>query len=346
MQVELGGFRLDVELAVAAGEMVGVLGPNGAGKTTLLRALAGLVPLAGGRVTLGGEVLEDPAASIRVLPERRSVGVVFQDYRLFPHLSALDNVAFGIRSRGVGRSEARQRAQEWLAGVGLGAQGASRPGELSGGQAQRVALARALATEPALLLLDEPLSALDAIARAGARRELRRVLAGYQGVRLLITHDPLEAMALADRLVILEAGRIAQSGRPREVVARPRSVWAADLVGVNLLRGQARRDRIELAGGGSLEVAGSREGEVFAVVHPRAVVLHSRQPAGPRNVWRGVVQGLDPAGPVGDRVRVQVEGLVPMVAEVTPVTVSRLGLKIGGGVWVSVKAAEITVYPA
>jgi len=204
--LRLGRLDLEVELAVGTGELVVLLGPNGAGKTTLLRALAGLVPLDRGRVVLDGAVLEDTAAGAWVPTERRPVGFVFQDYLLFPHLSALENVAFGLRARGLARAEARRRAAAWLDRVGLAAHAAARPRALSGGQAQRVALARAMVGEPRLLLLDEPLAALDAATRAEVRRDLRRHLASFGGTRLLVTHDPLEALALADRLVVLEGG--------------------------------------------------------------------------------------------------------------------------------------------
>ena len=344
VQVKLDGFELDVDIAVESGELVAVLGPNGAGKSMLLRALSGLVPLTGGHVTLGTQVLEDAASGLRVPPERRPVGLVFQDYRLFPYLSAVENVAFGLRCKGMPKAEARRRAQAWLGQVGLADRCEAHPGELSGGQSQRVALARALATEPALLLLDEPLSALDVTARGEARRELRRHLSTYGGVRLLITHDPLEALALADRVVVLENGRVVQIGAPAEVTARPRSQWVADLAGVNLVRGEAKGDRVELAGGGSLMAAGAGKGEVFAVVHPRAVALHTRPPEGtPRNVWEGVTTGIDPEG---DRVRVRVDGTVPVVAEVTPMALVELDLETGRHVWVSVKATEVAVYPA
>ncbi|MDQ3574309.1 MAG: ABC transporter ATP-binding protein [Actinomycetota bacterium] len=344
VNVRLDGFELDVVITVGSGELVAVLGPNGAGKSMLLRALAGLVPLTAGRVTLDTEILEDTASGMCVPPEQRPVGVVFQDYRLFPYLSALDNVAFGLRCKGVPRTEARRRAQAWLGQVSLTDRAGAHPGQLSGGQSQRVALARALATEPALLLLDEPLSALDVTARGEARRELRRHLASYGGVRLLVTHDPLEALVLADRVVVLENGRVVQIGAPAEVAARPRSQWVADLAGVNLLRGEAKGDSVELVGGDSLMAAGAGKGQVFAVIHPRAVALHSRPPEGtPRNVWKGVTTGIDPEG---DRVRVRVNGSVPIVAEVTPMAVADLGLEAGRDVWVSVKATEVAVYPA
>jgi molybdate transport system ATP-binding protein len=344
LRLTLGRLELEVELAAATGELVVLLGPNGAGKTTLLRALAGLLALERGRVVLDGAVLEDTAAGTRVPTEQRPVGFVFQDYLLFPHLSALENVAFGLRARGLDRAEARRRASAWLDRVGLAAHAGARPRALSGGQAQRVALARAMVGDPRLLLLDEPLAALDAATRTELRRDLRRHLASFDGTRLLVTHDPLEAMALADRLVVLEDGRVTQTGGPAEVSARPRSRYVAELVGVNLWRGRADGDSVELEGGGRLVVAGDHRGQVFAAVHPHAVALHRRAPEGtPRNVWAGTADTLDV---VGDRVRVQVAGPVPIVAEVTPAAAAELRLADGGPVWASVKATEITVYPA
>jgi molybdate transport system ATP-binding protein len=340
----LGRLRLEVELAVGTGELVVLLGPNGAGKTTLLRALAGLLALDHGRVVLDGAVLEDTATGAWVPTERRPIGFVFQDYLLFPHLSALENVAFGLRARGLPKAEARRRAGAWLERVGLAGHAGARPRALSGGQAQRVALARALVSEPRLLLLDEPLAALDAATRAEVRRDLRRHLAGFDGTRLLVTHDPLEAMALADRLVVLEGGRVTQTGSPAQVSQRPRSGYVAELVGVNLFRGRADGGAVELAGGGRLIAAGDHRGEVFAAVHPRAVALHRRVPEGtPRNVLPGTAETVDV---VGDRVRVRVAGQVPIVAEVTPAAVGELRLADGGPVWASVKATEVIVYPA
>jgi len=341
----LGDLALDVSLDLPLGATIALLGPNGAGKTTLLRALAGLQPLDAGRVVLDGLVLEDTAAGVRLAPEQRPIGVLFQDYLLFPHLSALENVAFGLRCRGVARTEARRRALAWLDRVGLGDRAGARPRALSGGQAQRVALARALATDPQLLLLDEPLSALDAATRLEVRRELRRHLASFPGVRLLVTHDPLEAIALADTLVVLEHGRVVQAGTAADVSARPRSRYVAELVGVNLYRGAGGQGTVALAGGAALHSpAAATPGDVFALVHPRAVSLHRRAPEGtPRNVWKGVAGSLDLEG---ERVRVRVAGPIPIVAEVTPAAVAELALADGGEVWVSVKAAEVEVYPA
>jgi molybdate transport system ATP-binding protein len=344
VELRLGRLHLEAGLTVGTGELVVLLGPNGAGKTTLLRALAGLVALDRGRVVLDGAVLEDTQAGAWVPTERRPIGFVFQDYLLFPHLSALENVAFGLRARGVGRAEARRRAAAWLDRVGLAGHAGARPRALSGGQAQRVALARAMVGEPRLLLLDEPLAALDATTRTVLRRELRRQLTAFDGTRLLVTHDPLEAMALADRLVVLEGGRVTQTGGPAEVSQRPRSRYVAELVGVNLYRGRADGGGVQLAGGGRLVAAGDHRGEVFAAVHPHAVALHRRPPEGtPRNVLDGTADTLEV---VGDRVRVRVAGPVPIVAEVTPAAAAELRLADGGPVWASVKATEVTVYPA
>jgi molybdate transport system ATP-binding protein len=341
-----GTLDLDVELSVGGSGVVVLLGPNAAGKTTLLRAIAGLVPLDRGRVALDGEVLEDTAAGIAVPPERRSVGVVFQNYLLFPHMTALENVAFGLRARGEGRGPARARALALLERMGLADQASAKPRALSGGQAQRVALARALATDPALLLLDEPLAAMDAGARAELRRGLSRHLAAYEGTCIVITHDPIEAMTLGDQLVVLETGRVVQSGTPGELSAHPRSRYVAELLGLNLYRGRVRDRRVELGGGRRLIAADPLPDgrDVFAVFSPRAVALYRQLPDGsPRNVWRGAVEDLDY---VGNHIRAHVSGDLPVIAEVTPGAVASLRLDEGGEVFVAVKAMEIEVYEA
>ena len=344
VRVRRGAHSLDVEIDVAPGETVAVLGPNGSGKTTLLHALAGLVPLDAGRITLDGVVLDDVAQQVAVPTERRPVAVVFQDLLLFPHLSALENVAFGLRCRGRSRGDARHTAGEWLERMDLGGVAHAKATALSGGQAQRVALARALAVEPRLLLLDEPLAAVDVQARAQLRRDLRKHLASFGGIRLLVTHDPLEAFALADRLVVLQEGRIVQSGTPAAVTARPRSRWVADLAGVNLFRGHADGGRVVLEDGGELVVAEPLVGDVFAVLHPRAVTLLRSRPEGsPRNVWRGRIEEIDVEGTVA---RVRVATTPAIVGEVTMAAVQALALVAGEDVWVTVKATEIVLYPA
>jgi molybdate transport system ATP-binding protein len=338
----LGALDLDATVEAGEGETLAILGPNGAGKTTLLRSLAGLLALDHGRIELDADVLDD-GTRVFVPPERRSVGVVFQDYLLFPHLSTLENVAFGLHSRGVNRRAARRRAAAALEPVGLAAFAGRKPGELSGGQAQRVALARALATEPRLLLLDEPLAALDQSARGVVRRELRAQLATFPGVRLLVTHDPLDAAALADRLLILEAGHVVQTGTFADVSARPRSGYVAELVGVNLFTGIGHDDRVELANGATIVVPGAGTGEVMAVIHPRAVALHRERPEGsPRNVARGVVESIEP---LGDRTRVRVDASVPLIAEITPDALRDLDLRPGTELWTSFKATDVTAYP-
>jgi molybdate transport system ATP-binding protein len=340
----LGPLELDMELTIGADEVVALLGPNGAGKTTLLRAVAGLVPFRSGYVRLDGKVLEDTATRQYIPTERRPIGFVFQDYLLFPHLSVLDNVAFGLRSRGTPQREAAEKAIQWLDRVGLKSYASARPAELSGGQRQRVALARALAPDPRLLLLDEPLSALDVTTRAEVRRDLKHHLASFQGIRLLVTHDPLEAVALADRLIVMEAGHLVQTGTSAEVTERPRSQYVADLVGVNLLRGAADHGSVRLAGGTAVAAAGAESGDVFAVIHPRAVAIYRSRPEGsPRNVWPGRASNVEL---LGNRVRVRIEGEVPMVAEVTPAALKELELVEGGEVWLSFKATDVMVYPA
>ncbi len=342
--LRVGPLDVDVHVDATTEEIIAVVGPNGAGKTTLLRALAGLVAIERGRVTLGDVVLDDTAAGTHVLPEHRPVAVMFQDYLLFPHLSALDNVAYGLRCRGTRRAEARRLAHEWLERVGAADTAARRPSALSGGQAQRVALARALATRPALLLLDEPLAAIDAAGKAPLRRELRAQLAGSAGVRVIVTHDPVDAMAVGDRLVVLENGHVTQQGPMSEVTARPRSPWVAALVGLNLYEGTAGGGEITLASGVSLNVANELRGPAFALVHPRAVALHRSRPEGSaRNTWTGEAHALDLQA---DRVRVEVAGSPSIVAEVTPAAAADLRLHEGGPVWVSVKATEIDIYAA
>lgn len=343
VDVRLGNLHLDVTVGLREDETLAVLGPNAAGKTTLLRALAGLTALDSGRLVLDGQTLEDTATAARVASEDRRIAMMFQDQVLFPHLSALDNVAFGIRCRGARRRQARQQAGTWLERMGLSGRAEARPKELSGGEAQRVALARALAGEPRVLLLDEPLAALDATTRPTVRRDLKGHLGAFGGMRLVVTHDPLEAMALADRLMVLEGGRVVQEGTSSDITSRPRSPYVADLVGVNLFRGMARGGAV-VVDGVEVVVPDSGQGEVLVVVHPRAVALHQDRPQGtPRNVWEGRVELVDLEG---ERARVRVDGPLTMVAEVTAAALGDLGLYPGVPVWVAVKATDVGVFQA
>ncbi|MFI1107814.1 ABC transporter ATP-binding protein [Streptomyces physcomitrii] len=337
--VERGAFRLDVSLAAAPGDVLALLGPNGAGKTTALRALAGLVPLTGGHLRLDGAELD------RTPTESRPVGVVFQDYLLFPHLSALDNVAFGPRCLGASRTQARAEAAAWLARMGLSEHGSAKPRRLSGGQAQRVALARALATRPRLLLLDEPLAALDARTRLDVRARLRRHLAEFEAVAVLVTHDPLDAMVLADHLVVVEDGQVVQRGTPADIARHPRTDYIAHLVGLNLYRGEAEGHTVRLDGGPEVTTTEDLLGPVFVAFPPSAVTLHQERPGGSsaRNLWRCEVAGLETHG---DQIRVALTGGLPLAADLTTIAAAELDLRPGAVVWAAVKAAQTHAYPA
>jgi molybdate transport system ATP-binding protein len=332
-------FHLDVTLTAAPGDVVALLGPNGAGKTTALRALAGLTPLTGGHLRLDGIDLD------RTPPESRPVGVVFQDYLLFPHLTALDNVAFGPRCQGATKTEARTQAAAWLTRMGLTDHATTKPRKLSGGQAQRVALARALATHPRLLLLDEPLAALDARTRLEVRAQLRRHLAEFEAVAVLVTHDPLDAMVLADRLVVVEHGQVVQQGTPADIARHPRTDYIAQLVGLNLYRGQADGHTVQLDAGPTITTTEDLTGPVFVAFPPGAVTLFRDRPTGAsaRNLWHCQVAGLETHG---DQIRADLTGELPLAADLTTVAAAELDLHPGAETWATVKATQTHAYPA
>jgi molybdate transport system ATP-binding protein len=341
--VRLGQLDLDVDLEVAPGELLAILGPNGAGKSTLLRILAGLTPIDSGRITIDDVVMEDPSAGTHVPVEQRPIGVVFQNYLLFDNLTALENVAFGLRARGIPKVTARRTAADWLGRVGLADHAAQRPRTLSGGQAQRVALARALATGPRLLLLDEPLAALDVGTRTGVRSDLRRYLASFDGMRVMVTHDPVDAYALADRIAILDGGRIVQVGSINDVTAHPRSRYVADLIGTNLVAGDVIDGILTTSTGARVVIADALPGPSFAVIRPQSITLaHGDADAGSaRNVWNGVIGDIDR---LGDRVRVGFEGALQLTAEITTAALETLALRPGDRVQAAVKATDIESY--
>jgi molybdate transport system ATP-binding protein len=341
VSVEQGSFRLDARVEVHDGEVLGLLGPNGAGKTTLLRTLAGALAPRTGRVELAGRVLTDTTDQIQVSMNERRISVMYQDYLLFDHLTVLENVAFGQRARGRPRGEARAAAQLWVDRLGLAEVAARRPTSLSGGQRQRTALARTLAADPDLLLLDEPLSALDATARDDIRGELREHLQASGKPTILVTHDAVEAMLLTDRLLVLEGGRATHDGIASDVAENPRTPYVAGLLGLNLLTGDAHRGSVNLTGGGSLEAADTEaRGPVMVLVPPAAVVVHlERPPAGsPRNVWPATVARIEASG---ERVRLRCEGIPPMLVDITPAALADLHLLPGAPVWLSVKASAV-----
>ncbi|MFG3407535.1 ABC transporter permease [Streptomyces sp. NPDC048142] len=340
LHADVTGFTR-LTLDAGAGTTIAVVGPNGAGKTTLLRALLGLTPRAHAALRLGDtDVTALP-------PHRRGVAWVPQDGALFPHLSALTNTAYGLRAHGVPRAMARREAQGWLDRLGVGHLARRRPAQLSGGQAQRVALARALAARPRLLLLDEPLAALDQATRARVRHTLRRHLADFGGVCLIVTHDPVEAVSLADRVLVLEDGRVLQDEPPAEVTRHPRSPWVARMLGRNAWPGTATADGLAPAGGGHLVVAEPLPAgtDALAVIAPEAVSVHRERPTGsPRNVWPGTVREIT-AG--GSRLRLLITSTEApdLVAEITPGAAADLGIADGSAVWTSVKATEATIVP-
>ncbi len=337
-------FTLQLDLTIPAGRTVALLGPNGSGKSTAVAALAGLVPVSSGRITLGDVTLDAVDQGIHIPGEERRIGVVFQDYLLFPHLSTLENVAFGLRSRGAPRAAARNKAAEWLEQVGLSDMADRLPRDLSGGQAQRVALARALATSPELLLLDEPLAALDVTTRNELRRLLDDHLGRFAGPRLLITHDPAEAFLLADEVHIIENGRVTQRGSAEEIRLRPATRYAADLAGANLLSGIAAGGRVTVDDH-QIRIADAEiEGPVLATIHPTAIAVYTDPPAGsPRNTWSTTVERIEH---LGSRVRLLVGDPLPLTIEVTQSAHDDLGLDQGVDVWIAFKATEVGVQPS
>ena len=305
--------RVTAAFSAPPGSVVAIIGPNGAGKSTLVRALAGLVPAE-------GHALLDDTDLLRLPAREREVGMVFQGQLLFPHLSALDNVAFGLRARGVPRSEAERAAHDWLTRLAIDDLAGRLPRQLSGGQAQRVAIARALVTKPRLLLLDEPFTGLDVKVAMALRIELGRHLAAYDGITLLVTHHAIDALTIADRVLVLDEGEVAQVGTPEEVSQRPRTEHVARLVGLNVVRDE----------------------HTLTAFTPEAVALSLEEPTGsPRLRWHGAVADVSPHG---DAVRVLVQAQPDLIADVTPAAAAELGLVPGREVWLSVKETAVRRY--
>jgi len=338
-----GGRTVEAAFRANADETVALLGPNGAGKTTIVEAVAGLVPEATGHVSLDDQRIDE------LPPERRPIGIAFQDGVLFPHLSVLENVAFPGRARGGRPRAAREHAREVLRRIAPTVDPAAKPSTLSGGARQRVALARALAGSPRVLILDEPLSSVDVSARAELRTLLHRTLDDFDGPRLLVTHDPVEAMTLADRIVVLEDGRITQTGTPQQIRETPRTRYAADLVGLNLFQGtlvpiEGGAGELRIPGAGITvpwpdDVAPATLDGVLATLAPADIALHASRPEGsPRNVVRGEVEEV---AILGDRARVRLAGAPALVAEITTGSADRMGIEPGMQVWASFKAVEI-----
>ncbi len=350
VRIARGDLEVQATFACPEGMTVALLGPNGAGKSTVVDCLAGLLDPSHGRIVMDDRTWIDVASGRYVPPEDRSIGVVFQNGMLFPHLSATENVAFPLRARGVRGHEARLQAGALLQRLGFPAGRAdARPSDLSGGEAQRVAVARALIHEPRLLLLDEPTSSLDVRARSELRPLIRTILRGFAGVRVFVTHDPVDAMTLADRIVVLEEGRVTQQGTREELRNAPKTEYVADLVGVNLFVG-----RLEPHGDGigrlvtslgavvvpwPIDLPMDPVEDVHATLRPADVSLHTLEPEGSAlNVLHGSIAEL---AVEGERARVRLASAPPVVAEVTRGSAERLGLHEGGTAWASFKALEV-----
>jgi molybdate transport system ATP-binding protein len=350
-RMQRGTLHLDVELTAVPGATLVLIGENGAGKTTILDMIAGLVHPDTGRITLDGNVFFDNAQGIVTPAAARPVGYVFQDYALFPHLSVRENVAFGLRAQGVRRGTVRAHVDTMLERFGLTAHARARPDQLSGGQRQRVALARALILQPRVLLLDEPLAALDSRTRGHVRGELRDHLAALDCVTLLVTHDPFEALVFGERIAVVENGRVAQIGSRQELLQQPRSHYVAQLMGLNLLHGRVTgRDHTGLAevttANGTVHIVGAHDlTDVFVVIDPQEITLYASPPAGSaQNVFAGAILQIIPEPPFGDRVRVALDSRPPLVAEVTQRAVETLGLRAGVVVYASFKATAAHAY--
>ncbi|HEY5003109.1 MAG TPA: ATP-binding cassette domain-containing protein [Ktedonobacteraceae bacterium] len=372
LDTHLNMFHLSLSFSAEPGKTTVLLGESGSGKTTVLRLLAGLLHPQRGRISLGETLYFDSEMHITVPPQERPFGYVFQDYVLFPHLSVFENIAFGLHAQHLPRQLIRQRVGEALEQVHLGGFDQRRPAQLSGGQQQRVAIARALALQPALLLLDEPLSALDVQTRREVRHELHRILAEVGITTILVTHQYLEALVFGQQILVLDAGKVVQRGEQRDLLTYPRSSYVAELIGVNFFRGHIVRQEtnmlyaIQLQNGAqSFEIVAALKehnmsaekkptiGEdAYIIVDPRSITLYQDPPdSSARNVFRGeIVQMLRlGASPLYDDERVRVSILLngsmpPLTAEITEASALRMQLHDGKIIYASFKATEASVY--
>jgi molybdate transport system ATP-binding protein len=343
----LRGFELDVELEAPAGDRLAIVGPSGAGKTTLLRLVAGLASPAAGRIALGSETWLDTASAIDLPPEARRCGYVFQDYALFPRMSAWRNVAYGMAEP---RRERRRRAHELLERFGIGELADAQPATLSGGERQRVALARALASAPRALLLDEPLSALDPTTRREALRELHGLLGELDMPVLLVTHSFDEAAVLAGRLAVLDRGRVAQEGGAAEISARPRSPFVADLAGAVVLWGEASSEPggltlVRLEGGGEVRSVDPGRGPAAVSVFPWEISLEPPGSAPPDSILNRLEGEVASVTAIGNRVRVGLTVPQPLSMEVTARSAAAMGLRPGARVTAAWKATATRLIP-
>lgn len=374
LEASLSDFRLQLAFQAETGQTTVLLGESGAGKSTVLRLLAGLVEPRQGLIELDGVAYFDSRRRLNTRPQERPFGYVFQDYTLFPHLTVFENVAFGLKAQGISRQLIRQRVGDMLEQVRLGGYERQLPAQLSGGQQQRVALARALVLQPQLLLLDEPLAALDVQTKREVRQELRRILQQTSITTVFVTHQYLEALLFGQQILVLDRGEIIQQGTQRDLLQRPRSAYVAELVGMNFFRGrvvacEARTIcTIQVPQGVEIQATLDGEGatlavearpqlgaEAYVVVDPRAVTLSLTGPEGSaRNVLRGEIVHILQTGTFADeheqrsgwvRVSLLVEAMpIPLLAEITEASAQRLGLREGCMVYAAFKTMEARAY--
>ncbi|HEY3932994.1 MAG TPA: ABC transporter ATP-binding protein [Gemmatimonadales bacterium] len=353
----LGEFGLDMSFDLDDGTTLVVVGESGSGKSTLLRLLAGLQEPDSGTITLDGKPYFDRAAAAHVPPWERSIGFVPQDYALFPHLTVAENVAFGLRAAGTGDRETRRRVMRSLEQLGVAELTTAYPRTLSGGQQQRVALARALVLEPHLLLLDEPMSALDLNTRRSIRTELRRILDSSPCITIYVTHAPAEALMLGDRIAAIEDGRVTQIGSRDDFLRRPQSQYVAAFLGVNLLHGRIVERRGASSEGKSLVRVATLRGEIWCsapqddsggtdvtlTIAPDVVCLSRERPVDGVgvNAMQGRVIEMAPEPPRGQRMLVTIDGEPVIVAEVEREVVAALGLRTGEMIWASFDANQV-----
>jgi molybdate transport system ATP-binding protein len=347
----LGSFQVEASLRAESGHTLVLVGESGAGKTTILNLLAGLLRPDRGHVVLDDVALFDSQNAIETPVHARPLGYVFQDYVLFPHLSVFENVAFGLRAQGFPDAKVRRDTEAMLEQLGIEELASRRPARLSGGQQQRVALARALVLKPWLLLLDDPLSALDLQTRREVRTELRQILANLPCVTLFVTHSPFEAMVFGEQIAVVDHGRIVQEGGRDELLRRPRSRYVAELVGINLFQGRVvSRDSdglaaVETSSGLLHALSEDVRDETFIAVDPREITVHATRPSGTaQNVFEGPILELVPEPPLGERVRLVLGTHPPLVAEITAHSVHSLQLREGMNVFASFKATAAKSY--
>lgn len=351
VQAVLRQRNVEFDVELGDGEVLAVLGPNGAGKSTLLQMIAGLLRPDAGRIELGGTVLNDTGAGTFVPPHARGVAMLSQQAMLFPHMSAADNVGYAPRCRGLSRSAARAVTRHWLDAVDAGELADRRPAQLSGGQAQRIALARALAAEPRLLLLDEPMAALDVTATPAMRRLLRDILRDKGRTAIIVTHDLLDALAVADRVIIVDDGHVVESGPVRHVLTAPRSDFAAQIAGINLISGVITTEG-QLRTVSGADVSGIADLEpgtaAVALFRPAAVAVHLSAPqASPRNVIEVTIAEMDLHGTtVRIRGGEQPDGSTGLAADITAAAAADLDLQLGRTVYFVVKTQEVQLHPA